>query len=95
MSKWTSCGYSFDSSPSKFGELRSSNEILSNRCKLQTRMQEDGYLLLRQILNPDLVENCRIELAKKLDSIGDIDRRYPLIDTIQNPESQNAQMSAT
>jgi len=95
MSKWTSCGYPFDLSPSKFGELRSSNEILSNRCKLQTRMQEDGYLLLRQILDLDLVENCRLELAEKLDSIGDIDQRYPLIDTIQNPESQNAQMSAT
>ena len=74
MSEWTSCGYSFELSPSKFGELRSSNEILGNRYKLQKRMQEDGYLLLRQILDLDLVENCRLELAEKLDSIGDIDQ---------------------
>ena len=95
MPKWTSCGYSFDLSPSKFGELRSSNDILNNPIKLRSRMKNDGYLLLRQILDPKLVKDCRKELAEKLDSIGDIDRRYPLIDTILNPESKNSQMSAT
>ena len=38
---------------------------------------------------------CRQELVEKLDSIQDLDRRYPLEEAILNPESKNQQMSAT
>ena len=95
MPNWTSCGHSFDLQPAKFGQLRSSNDVLDDPAKLQARMKSDGYLLLRQILDPDRVRACRQELVEKLDSIQDLDRRYPLEEAILNPESKNQQMSAT
>ena len=64
MPNWTSCGHSFDLQPAKFGELRSSNHILDDPAKLQARMKSDGYLLLRQILDPDRVRACRQEQKK-------------------------------
>ena len=95
MGKWSSCGFEFDTKPEKFGELRSSNDILEDGQALRRRMEEDGYLLLREVLDRDAVIEARRELVGKLDSIGDIDRNYPLIDAIFNSESENKPMSAT
>jgi hypothetical protein len=95
VGKWSSCGFEFDTRPEKFGELRSSNDILEDGQALRHRMKEDGYLLLRRILARDIVIEARHELVEKLDSIGDIDHSYPLIDAILNSESDSEPMSAT
>ncbi|MCS5612531.1 MAG: hypothetical protein NZ961_19075, partial [Candidatus Poribacteria bacterium] len=95
MGKWSSCGFEFDTKPEKFGELRSSNDILEDGQALRHRMKQDGYLLLREVLDQNTVIEARRELVEKLDSIGDIDHNYPLIDAILNLESNNKPMSAT
>ena len=95
MEKWSSCGFEFDTSPERFGELRSSNDILEDGQALRHRIKQDGYLLLRQILDRDTVIEARHELVEQLDSIGDIDHHYPLIDAILSSESSNKSMSAT
>ena len=61
MKTWTSCKNVFDTSPEKFGELRSSNDLLTNPEKLRKRIAEDGYLLLRGLLNVDKVRAARCE----------------------------------
>ena len=94
MKEWTSCGHPFDMHPEKFGELRSSNDILHDAPALRARMKADGYLLLRDILDKEGVTAARQELVEKLDGIEELDRDYPLMDAILNPTSENKPMSA-
>lgn len=55
--------------PEHVGELRSSNDILSDVEALSTRMREDGYLFLRGILNRDEVDEARKEVEQRLASV--------------------------
>lgn len=88
----TSHGYVFDLDSSAFGELRDSSELVGNVAALRARIQEDGYLLLRRFLDRDLVLAARQELVEKLDSVGLIDRRYPLVEAIYS--GNNNQLGA-
>src|SRR5262245_19304998 len=74
----TSHGFAFDPSPASFGELREANALLGNTGALRARMAEDGYLLLRGHLDPDLVRAARNELVEKLATVGLIDTSRPL-----------------
>ena len=78
----TSNGYVFDPDPGVFGELRDSSTLLGDELALNARYQEDGYLLLRGYLDPELVLAARRELAAKLDSVGLIDQSHPVTDAI-------------
>lgn len=75
-------GFSFDVSAGKFGEMRDSSGLAGDATALQSRMQEDGYLLLRRYLDRDAVLAARRELLGKLAAAGLIDRRRPLTDAI-------------
>ena len=66
MRQWTSCGYQFNTCSERFGELRSSNDILKDGQALCERMKDDGYLLLRGVLDNDLVLEARHELLLKM-----------------------------
>ena len=63
-------------SPSKFGELRSSNDLLNTPSKLRQRITEDGYLLLRGLLNKEKVKAARDELLIKMNRNGSVDENY-------------------
>ena len=76
MKTWTSCKNEFDMSPSKFGELRSSNDLLNTPSKLRQRITEDGYLLLRGLLNKEKVKAARDELLIKMNRNGSVDENY-------------------
>ena len=43
----------------ELGELRDSNDLLGEVAALQARMQEDGYLLLRGLIDPAAVKQAR------------------------------------
>lgn len=83
----SSNGFPFDVGAAKFGELRDSNDLLGNVTALKQRMQEDGYLLLRDFLDRDRVLAARRELLKKLDSVGLVGRRHSLIDGIYSGDN--------
>ena len=89
----TSHGYVFDQREGAFGELRDSNALLGDVAALQAQYQEDGYVLLRSYLDRDRVLATRRELVEKLDSVGLIDRRHPLMDAIHS--GSNAQLAQT
>ena len=76
MKIWTSCKNKFDISPDKFGELRSSNDLLNTPSKLRQRITEDGYLLLRGLLDREKVKAARDELLIKMNRNGSVDDNY-------------------
>ena len=76
MEHWTSCKNKFDLSPDKFGELRSSNDLLTNPDAFRQRMAEDGYLLLRSFLDKSKVRAARNELLVKMERNGSVDDDY-------------------
>ncbi len=99
MKTWTSCKNVFDTSPEKFGELRSSNDLLTNPEKLRKRIAEDGYLLLRGLLNVDKVRAARDELLIKMERSGTVSDDYLLSEgvdlTLKNEIDQAAPREGT
>jgi hypothetical protein len=85
-SELTYLGKKVDTSPSMFGELRSSTELLQDPGALAARMKEDGYLFLPGLLDRGDVLAAREEILRRLDSAGYIDRSHPFLDGIPSPE---------
>jgi ectoine hydroxylase-related dioxygenase (phytanoyl-CoA dioxygenase family) len=54
-------------------ELRSSNDIISDFKALRTRLQEDGYLLIRGFHNRNKVLDARMDFIRKLKDMGRLD----------------------
>lgn len=69
----TSHGFSINTSPAAFGELRDSSDILADAEALRARMVEDGYLMLRGYLEREVVLNARRELLSKMAAAGELD----------------------
>jgi ectoine hydroxylase-related dioxygenase (phytanoyl-CoA dioxygenase family) len=69
----TCSGVALDTSPDRFGELRDANEILGDYDALRARMDEDGYLLFRELIDPDRVLAARREIMLKFAVIGEVD----------------------
>jgi len=85
-SELTYLGNPIDSSPSAFGELRSSNDLMDKPAALRERMADDGYLFLRGMVDRDQVFAAREEILRRLDVAGCIDRRFPLLDAVPAAE---------
>lgn len=60
------------------GWLREANNLLGDRQALRARMDEDGYLLIRGMHNPETVKATRRFLLEKLDENEQLDRAHPL-----------------
>lgn len=52
------------------GELRDSSPLLDDPAALRARMAEDGYLLLRNFHDRELVLDARREVARRLENLG-------------------------
>ena len=83
----TSHGHVIDTGPEKFGFLRESNDLLANPDGLRRRMNDDGYLFLRNVLERDVVCDARREILEKLTPINEVDSRYPMMEAISSGES--------
>lgn len=71
--KLFSNGHEIDVSDEKFGELRSSNDILNDFEKIRQRMEEDGYIYIKKFFDPELVLDARREILYKYAIAGEID----------------------
>ncbi len=60
------------------GRLREANDLMGNPEALRARMQEDGYLLIRRLHDPDKVRAVRRVLIDNLAANGQIDANHPL-----------------
>ena len=69
-----------------FGELRMSNDALDDRNELLQRMEDDGYLFLKGLLNRDEVLAARQEVMNRLMDAGVLDKNYPALDGVALPD---------
>jgi hypothetical protein len=73
-----------------FGELRTSNDVLHDRNELWHRIEEDGYLFLKGLLNKDEVLSARQEVMNRLMAAGVLDKRYPAMSGIAASDAEIA-----
>lgn len=78
-------GYELDCRSEAFGHLKDSSALLSEPEQLRLGMQEEGYLYLRALLNPQDVWQARQELAAGLASEGSLAFNHPVIDCVAKP----------
>ncbi len=76
-------------------ELRNANDLLGDARVLQSRMQEDGYLLLRGLHDTEKVRAVREQLLLNLDANGQIDRNFPVEQGIIAPDARGAFMGGS
>lgn len=80
-----SLGMELNPSPTAFGELRDSSDIVGDAEALRHRMRDDGYVFLRNYLSRDEVLAARREVIRRLDADGYIDRNHPLDGAVSVP----------
>jgi ectoine hydroxylase-related dioxygenase (phytanoyl-CoA dioxygenase family) len=81
----SSNGIPLEIGPEALGELRDANSLLGDPEALRQRMADDGYLLLRGLVDRDKVLEARRELLLKYATVGEIDSiNHPLMDGIQS-----------
>jgi hypothetical protein len=64
------------------GRLREANDLLGDAAALRERMEEDGYLLLRGLHDPEKVTAARRSILENLDANGQVDRSHPLMEGV-------------
>jgi len=71
-------------------ELRDSNDILNDVEKLRERLEEDGYLLIRDFHDRDTVLEARKQFLRKLESMGRLMPGAPLEEGVIGSENKAA-----
>jgi len=64
------------------GMLREANDLLGDPAALRARMEEDGYLLIRGLHDPELVVEARRVVLENLNSNNQLDQTYPLMEGV-------------
>lgn len=82
LPRLTALDQELDLSPSAFGALRCSDDILKDAAALRARMQEDGYLYLPGYLDREAVLAARRVALERLAAAGWIDTAFPLMEGI-------------
>jgi ectoine hydroxylase-related dioxygenase (phytanoyl-CoA dioxygenase family) len=78
----TANGRQVDTRPDRLGELEPANDLLGEPAALREAMAERGYLLFRELLDPEVVLAARREVLLKYAILGEIDDRFPLDDAV-------------
>lgn len=60
------------------GDLRESNDLMGDPSALRARMEEDGYLLIRRLHDPDKVLGARRVFLDNLNRGGNLDPTRPM-----------------
>ncbi|WP_256217439.1 phytanoyl-CoA dioxygenase family protein [Paenibacillus sp. OV219] len=76
-------------------ELRSSNDLLHDVEALRKRLQEDGYLLLRDFHNREDVLRARTSILEKMNRMGKLERDTLLEEGIMADGSKSIFMGGT
>lgn len=72
------------------GTLREANALLHDPAALHARMEEDGYLLIRGLHDPEKVRAVRRLILEDLDANDQIDRDYPVMDGVVKAGARGA-----
>lgn len=80
--KLTARHKTLDLDPAAFGELQQSNDILTEGAALRARMEEEGYLFFRGVLDRKTVIEARRECVQRLVAAGRIEPGTDPMDAI-------------
>jgi ectoine hydroxylase-related dioxygenase (phytanoyl-CoA dioxygenase family) len=75
-------------------ELRTSNDARNDAVELRQRLEEDGYLFFRQLLDPDRLLNLRREMLTLMQKGGWLIEGTDPIDGIANPTARSTEGDA-
>jgi ectoine hydroxylase-related dioxygenase (phytanoyl-CoA dioxygenase family) len=75
-------GVHIGASSGDFAYLRNSSDIVHDTDALRARMEEDGYLYLAGLLDPERVLRARRSIITKLDQEGLLDPAYPVDEAV-------------
>lgn len=75
-----------DMSPSMFGELRRSNDILNEPDLLKERLKTEGYLLLNSFFDSQHILDIRQDILESLASEGALDSKHAIEEARLKPE---------
>lgn len=89
-SRLTSAHKEVDTTPAVFGELTDCTPMLADAAALRRHMREEGYLLLRGLLNREEVQAARLSMVERLAEQGHIDLTSPLNEAKAAPETRVA-----
>lgn len=67
-------------------ELRESNDILDDEDALRERLEEDGYLFIREFHDPDLVRDARTDVLEHMAREGLLDPDEPVEKGVIHPD---------
>jgi ectoine hydroxylase-related dioxygenase (phytanoyl-CoA dioxygenase family) len=81
----SSLGVRLATSPEAFGELRDSTDRRDDYPELKRRLAEDGYLMLRGLLDRESVDAAREQVVESLAHRGMLDRSFPTSDRVAKP----------
>ncbi len=72
------------------GRLREANALMGDMDALRQRMEEDGYLLIRKLHDPQKVKEARRVVLENLAANGQIDTSHPLDEAVIAPNARGA-----
>lgn len=80
--------------PGKYiaADLRASNDILGDPAAMRARIEEDGYLLIREFHDPAMVLAARRALLEMAAANHDLDPDAPLMDGVIHPQPKGGAM---
>jgi hypothetical protein len=81
----SSAGHALDTSPAAFGYIRSSADCADDFAELNRRLEEDGYLYIPGLLDPDLVLAGRRSITDRLAAEGSLNPDFPSIEAVEKP----------
>lgn len=88
LPRLTARGLSLETSPEKFGRLRSSMDVVDDAAALRERMKQDGYLYLPGYLDRQEVLAARGVITERLAAQGFLDPSAPAIDAVARPGAE-------
>ncbi len=90
QSRLTSAQKEVNTTPTAFGELTDCTPLIDDPAALRRHMREEGYLLLRGLLNRDDVYAARRSMLERLAEQGHLDPAYPLDEARAAPSTRVA-----
>ena len=69
-----SLGQILETGSASFGALRSSNDLLDQPLGLRDRLEEDGYLYIREFFDPEIILAGRRSIFQRLANEGHLQK---------------------
>ncbi len=90
LSALSSLNCPLSAEPAAFGFLEPANDALDDPAELRRRVEEDGYLYVKEFFDPELILAGRRSIMERLAEAGELDPDRDLMDGIVHPDRMEA-----